>query len=59
MKWLSILERAAWTFIQAFSAAIVISGNLGAQDLKIAAVAAVISVAKNLSVKVDLEEKKR
>lgn len=50
VRWLDVVERAAWTFIQAFGASIVVTGGVGLGDLKIAAVAAVIAVAKSLSV---------
>ncbi len=47
---LDLLERSLWTFIQAFTASIVVTAGVGLNDLKIAGVAAAISVAKNLSV---------
>lgn len=49
-RWLDLLERSAWTFVQSFAASVVVTGGLGIGDLKLALAAAVISVLKNLSV---------
>lgn len=49
-RWLDLLERSLWTAIQAFAASVVVTGAAGLGDLKVAAVAAVIAVAKSLSV---------
>ena len=49
-KLLDILERAGWTFVQTFAAAVVLTGNLGMNDVKIAAGAAVLAVLKGLSI---------
>lgn len=49
-RWLDLLERSAWTFVQAFAASVVVTGNLGAGDFKIAAGAAALAVLKSLSV---------
>lgn len=56
-RWLDLLERSAWTFAQSFAASVVVTGNLGLGDLKIAAGAAVISVLKNLSVDQTVENR--
>lgn len=50
VRLLDVLERTLWTAIQAFAASVVVTGAVGLGDLKIAAVAAAIAVAKSLSV---------
>jgi hypothetical protein len=49
-RWLDLLERTAWTAIQAFAASVVVTGNVGAADLKIAGLASAIAAAKSLSI---------
>ena len=47
---LNIAERAAWTFISAFAGVVVATGRpFDLLELKVAAAAGIISVAKNLS----------
>lgn len=49
-RWLDLLERSGWTFVEAFAAAVLVTGNLGVGDLKIAAGAAVIAVLKIMAI---------
>jgi hypothetical protein len=51
-RFLDVLERSAWTFVQTFAASVVLTNSLGLSDFKIAAGAAVLSVLKNLSISV-------
>ena len=47
-KYLDLLERVVWTFVQAAGAVILVQQNFGADVWKIAAVAGGIAVAKCL-----------
>lgn len=49
-RWLDLFERTVWTAIQAFAASVVVTGSVGAGDLKVAAIAAAIAAAKSLSI---------
>jgi hypothetical protein len=49
-RFVDVLERSAWTFVQTFAASVVLTNGLGVTDLKIAAGAAALSVLKNLSI---------
>lgn len=49
-KWLDLFERAAWTFVEVFSASVVLTNSLGFGDLKIAGGAAVLSALKTISI---------
>lgn len=50
LPFLDALERAVWTFVQAFAGSIVVTGGVGMNDAKIAGVAAALAVAKSLSI---------
>ena len=47
-KYAQLLERAAWTFVQAAAASIIVSQGFGAEVWKVAAVAGGLAVAKCL-----------
>ena len=45
-KYLDLLERAVWTFVQAAAASIIVSQGFGAEVWKVAAVAGGLAVVK-------------
>jgi len=50
MRLLDLLERSAWTFVQAFAATVAATGKIDLLALKIGAGAGILAVLKSLSV---------
>lgn len=49
MNWKNVIERAVWTWVQAFGAALIVVDVSTARDAALAGVAALVSFVKNVA----------